>query len=115
MDTLYICDIPSDYHYAVFSSDYITLYNQPSAQNQTLHYYRLYDSSLGYYYSQGDQSFGQYNRTYFTDVPVSNDWLYRHDLDSIFICVFICVLFFIFLFNIMTSCVKKGGLFGGLL
>lgn len=57
MDTLYIMDIPAEYHYAVFGNDYITLYNQPSAQNQTLHYYRVYNNSLGYYYSQGDQSF----------------------------------------------------------
>ena len=27
MDTLYIGDIPEEYHYAVFNGDYITLYN----------------------------------------------------------------------------------------
>lgn len=115
MDILYIMDIPTDYHFAVFSGDYITLYNQPSARNETLHYYRLYSNNLGYYYSEGEQSFGQYNTTYFTDIPVTNDWLYRSDLDSIMICVLSFVLFFLFMFNIITSSVKKGGLLSGLL
>ena len=42
MDKLYISDIPSEYHYVQLSNDYITLYNQPSAQNETLDYYRIY-------------------------------------------------------------------------
>lgn len=114
MDTLYIGDIPSEYKYAVFSSDYITLYNQPSGYNETLPYYRIYDKE-GFYYSQGTQSFSQYNPTTFTEIKVSNDWLYRQDIDKIFIVCFIIFFMFIFVFNIVTSIFKKGGVFGGLL
>lgn len=114
MDTLYIGDIPSEYHYAVFSGDYITLYNQPSAYNQTLNYYRVYDYENGFFYSTGQTTFSQYNRTDFQDISVSNDWLYRHDIDIIFVVCLCIFLMFIFVFNIMTSCFKKGGVFGGL-
>ena len=115
MDTLYIGDIPLEFHYAVFSGDYITLYSQPSAQAETISYYRVYDYNNGFYYTTGTTTFNQYNRTYFDDISVSNSWWYRHDIDIIFIVCFIICLMFIFVFNIITSCFKKGGVFGGLL
>lgn len=115
MDTLYIADIPTEYHYAIISNDYITLYNKPYGHNETLNYYRIYSNNLGYYYSQGTQSFSQYNTTYFTDIPVSNDWMYRTDIDKIFTVCFIIFFMYIFVFNIVTSVFKKGGVFGGLL
>ena len=115
MDTLFVGDIPLEYHYAQFGNDYITLYNQPSAQNETLNYYRIYENYDRFIYSEGQQQFSNYNRTYFNDISVSNSWWYRGDLDSILICVFIISFFFVFIFNIMTSCFKKGGVFGGLL
>lgn len=113
MDTIYIGDIPLDYHYATFGNDYITLYNRPSAYNQTLNYYRVYDYNNGFYYSTGTQNFGM-NTTYFQDVNVSNNWLYRHDIDTIFVCCLCIFIMFLFVFNIITSCFKKGGVFGGL-
>ena len=115
MDTIYIGDIPSDYHYATFGSDYITLYNQPSGYNSTLPYYRIYYNYDNFVYSTGFTTFSSYNRTDFTDVSVSNSWWYRGDLDAILTCVFIISIFFVFIFNIITSCFKKGGVFGGLL
>lgn len=114
MDTLYVGDIPQEYHYAVFSTDYITLYNKPSAYNEVLDYYRVYNNSMGFYYSTGQQSFSRYDTTYFTDIKVSNDWLYRSDIDKIFVVCFIIFFMFIFVFNIVTSIFKKGGVFGGL-
>ena len=113
MDTLYIGDIPLDYKYAQFSGDYITLYNRPSANNITLDYYRIYDKE-GFYYSKGIQTFGSYNTTYFTEIEVSDNWLYRQDIDKIFTVCFIIFFMFIFVFNIVTSVFKKGGVFGGL-
>lgn len=114
MDTLYIGDIPADYHYAVFGNDYITLYNQPNAYDTTLNYYRIYSNNLGWYYSTGTTTFSRYSTTYFQDVPVSSDWLYRTDIDKIFVVCFIIFLMFIFVFNIVTSVFRKGGVFGGL-
>lgn len=114
MDKLYIGEIPLDYKYAVFSNGYITLYNEPSGYNETLPYYRIYTTNNGFYYSQGTQNFSQYQQTYFTEIEVTNEWLYRTDVDKIFIVCFIIFFMFIFVFNIVTSIYKKGGVFGGL-
>ena len=116
MDTLYIGDIPVEYKYATFGASYITLYNKSYGSNETLHYYRIYNYGKdGFYYSQGEQSFGNYSTTYFTEIPVSNYWMYRQDIDKIFTVCFIIFFMFIFVFNIVTSMFKKGGVFGGLL
>lgn len=115
MDKLYTGDIPSDYTYAVFSNDYVTLYNQPNAINTDLPYYRIFTNYNGFYYTQGVTHFPQYNTTEFQKIETSDNWLYRQDIDKIFsVCFFIIVLF-IFVFNIATSVFKKGGVFGGLL
>ena len=71
MDKLYISDIPEEYHYAQVSSDYITLYNKPSAQNETLDYYRIYYNVSPGFYVTGEQSFSNYNRTYFPPYNIS--------------------------------------------
>lgn len=115
MDTLYIGDIPLDYKYAQFSNGYITLYNKPIGSNETLNYYRIYTNCDGFYYSQGAQNFGNYNTTYFQEIKVSDNWLYRQDIGSIFLVCFISIILFIFTINIITSFFKKGGVFSGLL
>lgn len=114
MDTLYVGDIPQDYKYAVFSSDYITLYNQPTATNETLQYYRIFTNYENFMYVTGFTDF-RYNTSTFTEISVSNNWLYRNDIDKIFTVSFFFILLFIFVFNIVTSVFKKGGVFGGLL
>ena len=114
MDTLYIGDIPSDYHYAVFSNGYITLYDRASATNQTLNYYRIYTTNNGFYYSTGTTNFS-YTTQYFTDIKVSNDWHYRTDVDKIYCVAFISILCICWLINLVSETVKKGGAFGGLL
>lgn len=113
MDVLYTGDIPSDYTFAVFSNDYITLYNKPSARNETLSYYRIYLNYDGFFFSTGNTTFGN-NTTYFETVNTSDNWLYRPDIDKIFVVSFICILLFIFVFNIVTSIFKRGGVFSGL-
>lgn len=110
MDTLYVGDIPSEFKYASFSNDYITLYAQPSAHNETLNYFRIYDYDLGFYYSTGTQTFGQ-TYSYFAPINTSNNWLYRNDIDKIFIVCFIIFFMFLFTFNLVTSSIKKGGIF----
>lgn len=113
MDTLYIGDIPLDYKYAVFSNGYITLYNQSFARNETLNYYRIYTTNNGFYYSTGSQYFGN-NTSSFTEVPVSQNIVYRTDIDGIFLMSFILVIFGLWLLNLITSCIRKGGVLGGL-
>lgn len=114
-DILYIKDIPNQYHYADYSEYYVDLYNQPSARNETLKYYRIYFNVSPGTYIEGTRTFGSYNTTYFDNIEVSNSWWYRNDLDVILVSVLCISLFFIFLFNIFTSIFRKGGLFGGLL
>lgn len=113
MDTLFIGDIPLDYKYAVFSNGYITLYNKSSARNETLNYYRIYTTNNGFYYSLGTQTFGN-TRSVFTPVNVSDNICYRTDFDSIVIMVFCFVIFGLWLLNFITSCIRKGGVLGGL-
>lgn len=115
MDTLYIGSIPEEFHYAFFSADYITLYNVPSAENVTLPYYRIYYNSPGFYYSQGTQTFSQYNATIFQDIEVSNKWYYRKDNINILFFTLVIFVSTLWLVNLFTSIFKKGGLLSGLL
>lgn len=115
MDTFFIGDIPLDYHYAIFNQNYIDLYNTPIMHNGTYTYYRLYINSDYFYYDV----FTRYvtnNQTFnATSVNVSNDICYRKDFDSIVVVTFIIAFFGVWLFNIITSSIRKGGLLGGLL
>lgn len=115
MDTLYIGDIPKDYKYSVITNDYIRLYNQPYGHNNTLHYYQIYNTNNGWFYSQGETTFSQYTTQYFQEINVSDNWLYRSDIDKIFIVCFIIFFMFLFTFNLVTSSIKRGGVFGGLI
>lgn len=115
MDVLYIGSIPKEYHYAIWGTDYVTLYNRPNAQNMSLPYYRIYFNAPGFYYSQGTTIFSQYNATTFQDIDVTDKWYYRKD--SLTILSFTCVIFVatIWFVNLFTSIFKKGGLLSGLL
>lgn len=115
MDKLYTGDIPSEYHYAVFGNNYIDLYNTDVLYNNTYTYYRLYTNQNGFYYSVNTTTYNQFITTYATDIETTNDFFYRNDFANIIFVVFAFVLFGIFLFNIMTSIIRKGGLLGGLL
>lgn len=114
MDVLYTGSIPSEFHYAVWGSDYVTLYNRPSAQNITLPYYRIYFNAPGFYYSEGSTQFSQYNTTTFQNIEVTDKWYYRKDNLNILMFTFIICLSTIWLVNVFTSIFKKGGLLGGL-
>lgn len=113
MDTLYIGDIPSAYHYAVFSNDYVTLYRVPYAQSTDLDYYRVYTNYRGFYYTYGTTHVNNY--TSYQDISVSNNFMYRNDINDIFQTAFIIFLMILFVFNLVTSLIKRGGILGGLL
>lgn len=114
MDTLYVGDIPLNFKYAQINNGYIRLFDKPSARNETLTYYQVYTSQNGFYYSTGTQTFNNTNTTYFTEIPVSNNIVYRQDIDSIFVMSFILVIFGLWLLNLISSCIRKGGVLGGL-
>ena len=66
-------------------------------------------------YIQDTRNFGNYNTYTFQEYPCTSDICYRNDFDSICIIVFICCIFFVFLCNIVTSLIRRGGALGGLL
>lgn len=115
MDNVYIGDIPNTYHYARFGSNYIDLFDRKTLHNGTYNYYRVYLYDNLFVYDTGYYSVSQYQTVDLADVPVSNNFMERKDIDAIFLVVFIFCLFFVFLTNLFTSIVKKGGVFGGLL
>lgn len=117
MDTLYIGDIPSDYHFAEFNNNYIDLYNTDVIlPNHSYTYYRVYLYDNSFYYDVNTLQTGswtnQYNLTY---VQTSSSTVYRRDFDSICFITFCFVLLGIFLLNLITSIIRKGGVLGGLL
>lgn len=115
MDTLYIGDIPKDYHYALFGNGYIDLYNTNVLHNNIYNYYRVYTNAGGFYYELRSTSVGQYTTTYTQNINVSDKNYYRFDFVNTLVMTCIITLFGVWLFNILTSIIRKGGLLGGLL
>lgn len=120
MDKIYIGnDIDMSYHYAVFGGNglYVDLYNTNDFRpNQRYDYYRIYLNSDKFLYSRGVWETTQYSYTRDTQaVAVSPFWYDRPDFDKVFVCVFIVMFAIVWLMNLFTSIVRKGGLLGGLL
>ena len=114
MDKLYIGDIPREFHFAQFNNGYIDLYNTQELSGDNHEYYRIFTNCGGFYYSRGYRNFG-YISQQAQNIDVTNDVIYRNDFPNILLMTFIITIFGIFLFNIITSLIRKGGLFGGLL
>lgn len=115
MDTLYTGDIPKEYHYALINSGYIDLYNTDTLHNNTYTFYRVYTNLGGFYYRTYEQHYGDNRITYAQNINVSDKIVYRQDFDKIVFLVFVFAVFGVWLFNLLTSSIRKGGLLGGLL
>lgn len=115
MDTLYIGDIPSEYHYAIFNNGYIDLYNTNVLHNNTYTRYRIYTNVGGFYYDVNEVSIGSYTTNYARDIQCSSDVVYRQDFSAIVVTTFIIAVFGAWLLNLITSIIRKGGILGGLL
>lgn len=114
MDTIYIGDIPTEFHYARFGSNYIDLFNTNQLFNNHLYtYYRIYMYDNLFEYDVRSQEGSYYNET-LQDVSVSQSKVYRRDFGDICIIVTLMVGFGIWLLNLMTSVIRKGGVLGGL-
>lgn len=111
-DTLYIGDIPLSFEYAEFSSDYVTLYSQASATNEDITYYRIYFVDNAFYYSTGTTHFD--TLTNFQKINVTNNFFYRRDFVNICLTTFIIIIFFLWVTNLFTSIIYKGGILRGL-
>ena len=98
-----------------FGNGYIDLYDSSVLHNNYYDYYRVFTNAGGFYYEKRSTSVGQYTTTYTNNINVTDNACYRFDFPNILIMTCIFVLFGTWLFNIMTSLIRKGGLLGGLL
>lgn len=115
MDKVYIGQqIPAEYHYALFGNGYIDLYNTAELKGGTLDYYRIYTNAGGFYYKHDSQYYSLTSNTIATLIGVTDKVFYRQDFNSIVVTTFIIALFGVWLFNLLTSLIRKGGLLGGL-
>lgn len=114
MDTIYIGDIPEEFHFARFGTGYIDLFNTDTlVNNRTYTYYRIYMYDNLFAYSVGSTS-GSYSSQTLQNVNVSSNKVYRRDFGDICIMVALMVGFGVWLLNLLTSVVRKGGVLGGL-
>ena len=105
MKTLYIQDIPENYKYARFGSNYIDLFDTNQSGENVLYYRYYYDTGL--YFTDLENNFlGSSVR----EIPVSNDWHYREDYPNIITAFFIIAFSLILLVNWFTKPIKKGGI-----
>lgn len=114
MDTIYIGDIPEQFHYARFGNNYIDLFDTNHLNNnQTYTYYRIYMYDNLFEYDVRTQQGGYYSEI-LQDVSVSQNKVFRRDFGDICIIVALMVGFGVWLLNLMTSIIRKGGVLGGL-
>lgn len=115
-DKIYIGnDIPDGYIYGNVTDTYIELFNKPNFQNETATCYRIYYRYSDNLVVETTRSFSNYNPTVYPELPVSRDVFDRPHFCNIFIIVFGLSLFGVWLLNLITSIIKRGGLLGGLL
>lgn len=115
-DKIYVPEeIPSNYVYGEITRDYVDLYNKSSFQNETATYYRIYYNYSSALIQERTRTFSSYNPTTFAELPTSREVFDRPDFVNILSCVFFVCIFGILLFNIITSFIRKGGLFNDLL
>lgn len=114
-DKIFLPDsIPAGYVYGSVTADYIDLYNKPVFQGETATYYRIY-----YNYSSGlvvpmERTFSNYSPTTFAELPTSRELMDRPDYFNILFITLAFTVCGLWLFNLMTSIIRKGGVFGGL-
>lgn len=111
MDTLYTGNIPKEYKYIFLQDGYIYLFNKPFAENETLNCYKIVNTN-GFLYCH--DTFESHELVNFEQVNVSKKHYYRTDYFSILICSCVFALIFIFITNIITSLIKRGGVLHGL-
>lgn len=110
--------IADNYKYIVPSSDYYDVYNTNYLNaNSTYTYYRFYNNVDQDMYVTLERTTSNYNYGYLSCVEIqpSHNYVYRKDYPSIVSTSAIIILGIVVLFNIITSIIRRGGLFSGLL
>ena len=120
IDTLYTGDIPKDYKFARYNENSIDLFNTNTFDTDDLSitFYRiyLYDNQFMYSKESSDRRYDDIWMTHRVfEVKVSDNIVYRRDFPDILTIAVIISVFIVFLLNVMTSLIRKGGVLGGLL
>lgn len=107
--------IPDGYEYAQFNTNgSIRLYNKPNGQNETLHWYEIENQYSSGLVTDGYTTFSNYSSTNFYHVPVSREVFDRPDFFNIIAITLLLTISGLWLLNLFTSIVRKGGVLGGL-
>ena len=107
--------IPDGYQYAQFNTNgSVRLYNKPYGQNETLTWYEIENQYSSGLVTSGSTTFGSYNPTYFYPVSTSREVFDRPDFINILTITLLITISGLWLFNLFTSIVRKGGVLGGL-
>lgn len=116
MDTLYIGDIPQEYHFAVFNENSIDLYNTPElVSNQSYNFYRVFTNYNDCFFYEYEENIPYVNtNSELVELQVTSDFKYRPDIDKICITTGSIALVILISLNIITSIIRKGGVLGGL-
>lgn len=116
IEKLYINDeIPENYHFIKYGNGYYDLFSTQQLHNGNYDYYRVYYDFNQDMVTKGYLSVSQYQTYSLDNVLVTHNVFYRKDIDSILTVCFIMCFLGIFLINWVTSIVKKGGVFFGLI
>lgn len=114
-DFLYVGNVPKEFHYADFNEFYVDLFNTPVIEpNKEYTFYRVYLYDNYFAFSENTFNTSEYIIGGLVDIPTSDNIVYRRDFDSICIITFVFVLLGIWLLNLITSLIRKGGVLGGL-
>lgn len=113
MDILYVGDIPQSYHFALFNNGYVDLYNVETLINGTYDFYRVYTNAGGFYYRHMSTNYSQYNTTTAQNITVTDNVCYRTDFSNILFLTLAFTFIGVWFLNLLTSCVRKGGILGG--
>ena len=110
--------IAEDFKYIVPGNGYYDLYNTNYLNaNSNYTYYRFYDSVDQDMYQTLERTTSNYNYGLLNAIEIepNNNYIYRKDYPQILSSAFILTIGFIVLINILTSIIRKGGVFSGLL
>lgn len=109
-------EIPQEFVYiGNITNSYYDIYDRSNIQGHNGTYYRIYYSLDPSYWQAYSYSASQYNTTQYLQIDRTDSFLARSDNYKIATTGFCLIFLLIFLINLVTSIIKKGGILGGLL
>lgn len=108
-------EVPDGFHFIRYGIGYYDLFNTQYLNNGSYNYYRVYYDFNQDMVTRGVLTVSQYQTYSLDQITTTHNVFYRKDIDSILTCCFIMCFLAVFLINWVTSIIKKGGVFSGLL